>query len=673
MSATANADPPLTEVELVPEKETIEDVKEPAPAFPCQLADIELVYKIAQSFLPGLATACVDNTTGGIFRTPGSVAAELRTEMIDYLTQRSETFVAESVILSGDDPQTENTSDNPFDIVSDFVDDFASTKRNFFSRVSGWLLSEKREDKIDDFVQDMEVNGFWLVDKRSTVAEALLKNVDLKNRFHCDQKFNTEEELAGHVAVCGFRSSNCNNEGCDVTFSAKNLNDHDSICPFKIIPCEQSCSEHIMRRDMDRHCITVCKMKIVACPFYAVGCQANVPNSMMDQHRSEQVRSHVLSTLVSMHKEASVDDLQPRADQVLEMSSGLAEARDVRSLTRRIKNIEAKLGPLEIKPRKKDEDSPTKNAEKVPESENKAAEEKGTSVDKETTAESANKVSEVISRAVESVSNESNEPAANKVTQESTEAAKPVDKESNEQPESIKVSERSTEAAKPVDKESNEPDSNKVTEESTEAAKPVHKESHEQLDSNKVTEESSEAAKPVDKESNDQPDSYKVTEESTEAAKHVDKESNEPAANNVTEESEQATHNLDREVTEAELTVVEEPAKVSTDLGKESTESPDKLGEDTTKNLAAESAAEEINESTESANAVQNLDKELTESAETAIEEPAEEGTNNHPPDAANKPAAEERTKEPTSTTDDADKESSEAAKIKSEDPAPTS
>ncbi|CAN1306952.1 hypothetical protein LINPERPRIM_LOCUS26942 [Linum perenne] len=642
MSATANADPPLTEVELVPEKETIEDVKEPAPAFPCQLADIELVYKIAQSFLPGLATACVDNTTGGIFRTPGSVAAELRTEMIDYLTQRSETFVAESVILSGDDPQTENTSDNPFDIVSDFVDDFASTKRNFFSRVSGWLLSEKREDKIDDFVQDMEVNGFWLVDKRSTVAEALLKNVDLKNRFHCDQKFNTEEELAGHVAVCGFRSSNCNNEGCDVTFSAKNLNDHDSICPFKIIPCEQSCSEHIMRRDMDRHCITVCKMKIVACPFYAVGCQANVPNSMMDQHRSEQVRSHVLSTLVSMHKEASVDDLQPRADQVLEvqMSSGLAEARDVRSLTRRIKNIEAKLGPLEIKPRKKDEDSPTKNAEKAPE---------------KTTAESANKVSEVISRAVESVSNESNEPAANKVTQESTEAAKPVSKESNEQPDSIKVSERSTEAAKPVDKESNEPDSNKVTEESTEAAKPVHKESNEQpdsnkfteesseaakpvhkesneqLDSNKVTEESSEAAKPVDKESNDQPDSYKVTEESTEAAKHVDKESNEPAANNVTEE----THNLDREVTDAELTVVEEPAKVSTDLGKESTESTDKLGEDTTKNLAAESAAEEINESTESANA--------------------------------------ERTKEPTSTTDDADKESSEAAKIKSEDPAPTS
>ncbi|CAN1306953.1 hypothetical protein LINPERPRIM_LOCUS26942 [Linum perenne] len=579
MSATANADPPLTEVELVPEKETIEDVKEPAPAFPCQLADIELVYKIAQSFLPGLATACVDNTTGGIFRTPGSVAAELRTEMIDYLTQRSETFVAESVILSGDDPQTENTSDNPFDIVSDFVDDFASTKRNFFSRVSGWLLSEKREDKIDDFVQDMEVNGFWLVDKRSTVAEALLKNVDLKNRFHCDQKFNTEEELAGHVAVCGFRSSNCNNEGCDVTFSAKNLNDHDSICPFKIIPCEQSCSEHIMRRDMDRHCITVCKMKIVACPFYAVGCQANVPNSMMDQHRSEQVRSHVLSTLVSMHKEASVDDLQPRADQVLEMSSGLAEARDVRSLTRRIKNIEAKLGPLEIKPRKKDEDSPTKNAEKAPESENKAAEEKA-----------ANKVSEVISRAVESVSNESNEPAANKVTQESTEAAKPVSKESNEQPDSIKVSERSTEAAKPVDKESNE-----------------------------------------------------------------------------------QTHNLDREVTDAELTVVEEPAKVSTDLGKESTESTDKLGEDTTKNLAAESAAEEINESTESANAVQNLDKELTESAETAIEEPAEEGTNNHPPDAANKPAAEERTKEPTSTTDDADKESSEAAKIKSEDPAPTS
>ncbi|CAN0879203.1 hypothetical protein LINGRAHAP2_LOCUS12902 [Linum grandiflorum] len=657
-------DPPLTEVELVPEKETIEDVKEPAPGFPCQLADIELVYKIAQSFLPGLATACVDNTTGGIFRTPGSVAADLRTEMIEYLTQRSESFVAESVILEGADPQTD-TPTHPFDIVSDFVDDFASTKRNFFSRVSGWLLSEKREDKIDDFVQDMELNGFWLVDKRSTVAETLLKNVDLKNRFHCDQKFNTEEERSEHVGNCPFRPLNCNNEGCDVTFSAKNKDDHDSICPFKIIPCEQNCSEHIMRRDMDRHCITVCKMKLVACPFYAVGCEANVPNSMMDQHRNDEVQSHVLSTLISIHKEASVEDLKPRAAQVLEMSSGLAEARDVRSLTRRIKNIEAKLGPLEIKPRQKDEaDSPTKNAEKAAETENKATE------------EAANKVSQETTKAVENVQKESNE-TANKVAEESSEAAKAVEKESTVQKESNeKVTEESSEVAKPVEKEStvqteSNETGNKVTEESSEAAKPVEKESTVQKESNEtgntVTEESYEAAKPVEKESNE-PATNKISEE--ESTKAFEKESNEPAANAnkvseeesteapepamnkvseepteaatnpvSEEESDQATNDLKKEVAEAEL---EEPAEVSTK--KESTESTDEQGEVAEKNVAAESseAAAEINE---------NLDKELTKATpEMAVEQPAEE---------------------PSKLVDeDADKES---AKIKSEDPAPTS
>jgi homogentisate solanesyltransferase len=121
-----------------------------APTFKCDLADTEIVHKIAQVFLPGLATACV-NTTGDVFRSPASVAVDMRKEMVDYLTQRSETFVAESVILEGAS-ETE-VSDHPYDIISkDFVDDFASSKRSLFSRVSGWLLSEKREDKIDDFL-----------------------------------------------------------------------------------------------------------------------------------------------------------------------------------------------------------------------------------------------------------------------------------------------------------------------------------------------------------------------------------------------------------------------------------------------------------------------------------------------------------------------------------------
>ncbi|KAG8646909.1 hypothetical protein MANES_09G040600v8 [Manihot esculenta] len=310
-------DVPTTNVELVPEKETIKEGKEGCPAFHCDLCDTEIVYKITRVFLPGLAAACVDNTTGGLFRSPASVAVDMRKEMIDYLTQRSESFVAETIILEGG-TNTE-VSDHPYDIISDFVDDFASSKRNFFSRVSGWLLSEKREDNIDDFIQEMEENRFWLTDRREVIAQTLLKNVDLKNTFHCDKKFHTTEELAEHVVNCGFRSLNCKNEGCTVVVCASKLETHDSACPFKIIPCEQKCSDSIMRREMDRHCITICPMKLVNCPFYSVGCQSTIARCRIQQHCSEDFHLHLVFALQNIHKGATEEDLKERVDQIVKV------------------------------------------------------------------------------------------------------------------------------------------------------------------------------------------------------------------------------------------------------------------------------------------------------------------------------------------------------------------
>ncbi|WCJ32317.1 TRAF-like superfamily protein [Euphorbia peplus] len=342
-------DLPTTDAELVPEKEKIEDGKEGIPAFHCDLYDTEIVHKVAQRFLPGLGASCVDNTTGGIFRSPASVAVDLRKEMIEYLTMRSENFVAESVILDGD-PDTE-VSDHPYDIISDFIDDFASSKRNFFSRVSGWVLSETREDKIDDFVQEMETNGFWLTDRREAIAQTLVKNVDFKNTCHCDKKFNTAEELAEHVISCEYRTMNCPHEGCTIVYSARHMEKHDSVCPFKIIPCEQNCSESIMRRGMDRHCITLCPMKLVNCPFYGVGCQSSIPRCMIQQHCLDELQLHLTYALKNIHKGAAVRDLKNRANQIVEISSGqLQGSKDARSLTLRVKDLDARLGPLEITP-----------------------------------------------------------------------------------------------------------------------------------------------------------------------------------------------------------------------------------------------------------------------------------------------------------------------------------
>lgn len=301
-------DPPATYMEVNPEN----------PMYHCDLYDAEIVHKIAQAFLPGLASACVDNTTGGLFKSPGSVAVEVRKEMVGYLTQRSETFVAESVTLDGH-PEVE-IPEHPYDIISNHIDDFAGSKRNFFSKVSTWLLSDRREDRIDDFVQEMEMNGFWLIGRREAVAKTLLRNVDFKNEYHCNKKFNSAQDLSDHIPKCHFRTIICTSEGCNARFCAAHLEEHDSICPFKIIQCEQKCSDEIMRRDMDRHCITACPMKLVNCSFYPVGCQLTIPRCKVEEHNSENLQPHLIYILQTILKEASKEDLRKRAEQVEKVS-----------------------------------------------------------------------------------------------------------------------------------------------------------------------------------------------------------------------------------------------------------------------------------------------------------------------------------------------------------------
>ncbi|KAL2345349.1 hypothetical protein Fmac_006634 [Flemingia macrophylla] len=363
MSISPTMDMPTIDVDLGPEK--LEDEKQAGPLLHCDLCDTEVVHKLAQMFLPGLGSACVDNTSGDLFKTPGSVAVDLRKEMIEYVTQRSESFVAESVILEGG-PDGEE-SDHPLDIISNFVDDFVSLKRNLFSRVSGWLLSEKREDKIDDFVQEMEMNGFWTLDRRETIAETLLKNVDFENKYHCSMSFNSAEELANHVDSCNFRPVICENEGCNSRFCAAHLKNHDSSCPFKIISCEQKCSASVMRRDMDRHCITVCPMKLVNCPFYAVGCRSAIAQCQIEKHRSDEINSHLWYLLKGIYKEASGNDLTRRVEEIVQASSSsrLTEARDVRSLNFLVKDIESKLGPFKMTPVEKNSaETAAKNGDK---------------------------------------------------------------------------------------------------------------------------------------------------------------------------------------------------------------------------------------------------------------------------------------------------------------------
>ncbi|EHA8589924.1 TNF receptor-associated factor family protein [Cocos nucifera] len=314
----------------------------------CDQFDIELVNQIANLLLSGLATVCVHNTTG-LLKVPAAVAVEMRRGMVVHLMERSETYLAEAA-ARGDgnpDPVEENCKD-PTEIISDFIDDFTNSRRSVHSRVSGRLMDENKRGKIMEFLRAMRVDGFWLMDERKAIAQALLRNLDFRNRFRCPMTFDTARQLAEHRSQCCFRPLICTKPGCTATFSAIRAEKHDSVCPSKVLPCRQHCSENVLRRDMESHCSTVCPMTVVNCPFHRVGCQSAIPRCTIEQHNSDFIHPHLHYVLETVRKqEISVEDVKKRVQVLEESLSEFLKTLDVQSLTQRLEEQEEKTKKLE--------------------------------------------------------------------------------------------------------------------------------------------------------------------------------------------------------------------------------------------------------------------------------------------------------------------------------------
>lgn len=317
----------------------------------CDLCDTEVVHSMAELLLRGLATTSVDSTTGDIFKSASSVVAAVKTELENYLLVRTESLIREFVDGAQDhSDQLMKASTRPTEFLSDLIDDFVASKRNLLSHVSGFLSSESRLNKIKDFMQKMEMENVWTLDVRQATAETILESIDMKCIFHCPEKFVEQDKLADHRSQCKFRVVDCKNDGCTVSLSAIRIEEHDSICPFKALPCEQLCEQHVMRCEMDKHCATVCPMKLINCPFYHVGCETAFPQGNLENHCLKLLQTHLLYVLeASTRQNAALNDMNQQL-QLLEKAQSLNEisgALDVRSLTLIIKEQEAKIKNLE--------------------------------------------------------------------------------------------------------------------------------------------------------------------------------------------------------------------------------------------------------------------------------------------------------------------------------------
>jgi homogentisate solanesyltransferase len=307
---------------LVDPEELVDMEEEEVLKFQCNLCDTEVVHTMTQLLLHALATASVDNTTGDIFKSPSSVAVGMKTELAGYMIQRCEPLHESVDGHQARSDELTKASIWPTEFLSDLVDDFVTSKRNMMSHVSGFFSSESRLNKIKDFMQKVEMENLWAQDEREATAETILKNIDVKCNFHCPERFDMPEKLAEHIIQCKFRILSCTNDGCAVSCSAIHIEKHDSACPFKLVPCEQLCEQHVMRCEMDKHCATVCPMKLINCPFYEVGCETAFAQCSLDRHCSGFLQTHLMYVVqVITRQGASFNDMNQRLQLLEKVSS----------------------------------------------------------------------------------------------------------------------------------------------------------------------------------------------------------------------------------------------------------------------------------------------------------------------------------------------------------------
>eukprot|EP00250_Pteridium_aquilinum_P010735 c19596_g1_i1 orf=180-1268(+) len=306
----------------------------------CENVDLAQIRLLSRSLLLALASACVEKTYGDPFKSPLSVAAIVKTEMASFLTiQHPPLSPSASEIPS------------PLDLAEDLLDQYVHSNTSFLSRVSSKLMNnETKEERIEDLAEELDLAETWTPSEREQVAAVLLRNLDIRRISVCRMTFEKEEELVEHKSMCPFRPITCGNEGCGHVFSALHVLEHDMDCPFKLLRCEQECEAVLMRSEMDKHCITVCTMRPVKCPFFHVGCIDLVPQRALEQHCQEFIGSHLMYALQVMQKqEVLVSSLTQRM-LLLEKALAINERSDIvdiGTLSLTVRQQDAKIRVLE--------------------------------------------------------------------------------------------------------------------------------------------------------------------------------------------------------------------------------------------------------------------------------------------------------------------------------------
>lgn len=187
---------------------------------------------------------------------------------------------------------------------------------------------------------------------RQRLAVEMVKHFDQAKEWHCgcDISVLSHAQREHHSMSCIFRPVGCGYAGCTAIFSARYEGAHDSMCEYKLVPCELNCGVMLARREMEEHREGPCLMKPVHCPYRAIGCLApGLVQGHVDSHAAECCDAHLrLAVNCILYQQREIADLLAarRADREATAAAGFETMGElvsgVTDLRKRLDTFEAK-------------------------------------------------------------------------------------------------------------------------------------------------------------------------------------------------------------------------------------------------------------------------------------------------------------------------------------------
>ena len=116
----------------------------------------------------------------------------------------------------------------------------------------------------------------------------------LKCRFNAKgcSKIVLLRDMESHKRECDYRPYSCKYCGHHGTFKdiigIQGGSSHYDNCDQYPLECRNKCSEKkIKKRDMDEHCLTICPLEPLKCPFNAKVCRKNILRNNMESHKRQ--------------------------------------------------------------------------------------------------------------------------------------------------------------------------------------------------------------------------------------------------------------------------------------------------------------------------------------------------------------------------------------------------